>query len=167
MKFDLYFSKNSLKNCCHGSSADKILHWLPLSSTNGLLFILRFRLPTWTSSGRKQGMNPKELVKPFPCSPCGGGLSKEEVSHVLMVGRSSPRRGPAGVKDLPRSRHSGQLGVKEESTIHLPQYKLDGCFRIWVLILSYLRANRCLAENCPYFKKVLKINLCVFLVLLF
>ena len=46
MKFDLYFLKNALKNwlpwCC---SADKILHWLPLSSSNGLLFILSFRSP--------------------------------------------------------------------------------------------------------------------------
>lgn len=38
---------------------------------------------------------------------------------MLVVGGSSPRRGPADVKDLPRSCHSGQLGVKEESTVHL------------------------------------------------
>lgn len=77
---------------------------------------------------KEERYEPQGISEVLPLLSLMGMVSQQEGGFsCLGVGGSSPRRGPAGVKELPRPRHSGQLGVKEESTVHLPQYKLDGC----------------------------------------
>lgn len=131
----LVFLKNALKNwlpwCC---SADKILHWLPLSSNNGLLFILSFRLPYLNI-----------LWKEARCEPGGIRAVLPSVSLMEDVFQLMGRFATVGVgdpclgrRDFPDRLAPGQLGVEEESPAHhLPQYKLGGSLRMWILILSY------------------------------
>ena len=132
MKFDLYFLKNALKNwlpwCC---SADKILHWLPLSSSNGLLFILSFRSPHLNVFSKEARYKTEGIsgVRPL-FSWTGVHLSRRGDLSLHgrggLVGRDFPDPCPLGSWE----------SVGEGTSVHLPQCKWDGCFGLRALILS-------------------------------
>lgn len=165
----LVFLKNALKNwlpwCC---SADKILHLLPLSSHNGSLSILRIGLPHLDTLWKEQGRGPEESVRSFLPSPRRGAVSQQTRFVIagagLVIGEAS---WPEGTLQATSPLGAASWG---RNPVHFAQHKLEGCFQIWTLIFSYLRANRCSAETIVFIWRnnlVLKINIYVFIVSLF
>lgn len=151
MKFDLYFFFNAMKHWLPWRcSADKILPSLLLSSRSGLLYILSCRslhLNVFSKGARYEPEGTGEVLArspPWRCVP-----ADTETCHC-GARRAPARGGPAGAEGLPRPPSPGQLEAGEETSVHLPQYKLDVCFRMRTLILSYLWASRCLAERTVF-----------------
>lgn len=126
----LVFLKNALKNwlpwCC---TADEIPHWLPLSSNNGLLFILSFRLPhlniLWKEGrygpGGRREVRPSLSLMGLCCS--WEGLSGEGRGAWASARRDFPDTWPlGGWKSRKKPPHTQFMG---------------GSFRIWIRILLY------------------------------
>lgn len=128
----LVFLKNALKIwlpwCC---SADKILHWLPLSSNNGLLFILGFRLPhlnvLW-NEGRYEPGGTRGVLPSLSLM----GMGRGEGLPVLGWGP-----GPWWGGTSQPTWSQGAAGSRGKSHGTSATHRLGGSFRMWILILSY------------------------------
>lgn len=122
--------------------------------------------PTCTPSQRKRGRNLEELVSSFLRSPPQGCISANTICHC-RGGRALAWWWPSWLGGTSQTALPWSWG---RNSTHLPQCKLNGCFRIRALILSFLWANRCLAGRTGFILRnnmVLRINICVFIVSLF
>lgn len=82
-EIQLVFFLNALKNWLPWQcSADKIPHWLPQSSNNGLLFIVSFRLPHLnTLQGVSRVCDPLGINEGLPQLSKGFALANRVMCH--------------------------------------------------------------------------------------